>query len=55
MAQTPVVKNGNQPAPPPVVALMSIEAALKLVEQKAPEAFPVLSGGGPKGHRISRD
>ena len=44
MAQAPVAKNGNQAAPPPVVALMSIETALKLVEQKAPEAFPVLSG-----------
>ncbi len=43
-AQTPAVKNGTQAAPPPAVAQMSIEAALKLVEQKAPEAFPILSG-----------
>ena len=42
--QAPAVKNGTQAAPPPAVALMSIEAALRLVEQKVPEAFPTLSG-----------
>jgi len=44
MAQAPAAMNGNQPAPPPAVALLSIEAALKLIREKAPEAFPILSG-----------
>ena len=44
MAQAPVAKNGNQTAPPPAVAPLTIEAALELIKQKAPEAFPVLSG-----------
>ena len=43
-AQAPAVKNGTQTAPPPAVAPISIEAALKIIEQKAPEAFPVLFG-----------
>jgi len=43
-AQAPAVKNGTQTAPPPAVAPMTIEAALELIKQKAPEAFPVLSG-----------
>lgn len=42
--QTPVVKNSTQAAPPPAVVPMTIEAALELIKQKAPEAFPVLSG-----------
>ena len=44
MAQAPVTKNGNQASSPPAVAPMTIEAALELIKQKAPEAFPVLSG-----------
>jgi hypothetical protein len=44
MAQVPVQKqNGNQAAPP-AVTQMSIEAALKLIQEKAPEAFPIMSG-----------
>ena len=43
-AQALVAKNGNQASPPPAVAPMTIEAALELIKQKAPEAFPVLSG-----------
>ena len=44
MTQAPVAKNGNQTAPPSAVAPLTIEAALELIKQKAPEAFPVLSG-----------
>ena len=42
-APAPVKQNGNQAAPPPAVASMTIEAALKLIEQKAPEAFNLMS------------
>ncbi len=43
-AQTPAVKNGTQAAPPPSATKMSLETALKLIQEKAPEAFPILSG-----------
>jgi len=42
--QAQAAMNGNQPAPPPAVAPLSIDAALKLIREKAPEAFPILYG-----------
>ena len=55
MAQAPVAKNGNQAAPPPAVAQMSIEAALKLIQAEGPRGFPGPLRGCPKGHRSPRD
>lgn len=44
MTQVPAQKQSGSQAAPPAVAQMSIEAALKLIQEKAPEAFPTLSG-----------
>ena len=52
MAQAPVAKNGNQAAPPPAVAPMTIEAALEFIQAEGPRGFPDPLRGCPEGHRV---
>jgi hypothetical protein len=42
--QAAATKQNGTSAPPPAVAPITIEAALSIIEQKAPEAFSVLLG-----------